>query len=544
MTKLNYTLLFCLIFLFNSCVQTESTKRASNDQSAAKKIFRYNQPSTLNSLDPAFAKDQAGIWIANQLYSTLVQIDDGLNIKPNAAKSWEVSEDGLVYTFKLRDDIYFHDHSAFENGKGERLTAHDVAFSFNRIMDDALASPGRWIFENRVADKEPFKALDDYTFQLTLQKAFRPIMGILSMQYCSIVPQKVVEALKADFRTNAVGSGPFKLKKWLENEVLILEKNANYYEKVAGKQLPFIDGIKVTFNENKKNAYLKFIEGELDFLSGIDPSYVDEILDKSGQLKSEHKANIDLQRSPYLNTEYLGFMLKDGNDALMKKEVRQAINYGFERKKMIQYLRNGVGIPGEQGFVPPGLPSFDKNKVKGYEFDQQKARELLAKAGYPNGKGLPKITLETTAAYKDLCTFIQKQLADIGIKVEMVMHPSSFLREKVAKGEADFFRGSWIADYPDAETYFTVLYGAHPAPPNYTRFKNAEFDKLYQEALAENDNERRYELYRAMDRIVIEEAPIVPLYYDEVLRFKRKNIKGLGNNAFNLLSLKTVDMAN
>jgi len=530
--------LFLSLILLYSCSNQEDSKDS-------RKFFRYNQQEGISSLDPAFAKNLANIWAINQLYNGLVQIDNNLNIKPSIAKSWGISEDGLTYTFHLRSDVHFHSHELFGENDAPKVTAHDVEYSLNRIIDKELASTGAWLFNNRVAVDEPFKALDDSTFQMTLLQPFRPMLGILSMQYCSIVPKAIVEHYGKEFRKHPVGTGAFKLKSWREGDVLVMEKNEAYFEKDSnGTQLPYIDGIRVTFMDNLRTAFLKFKEGELDLLSGIDATYKDDLLTKEGELKTEWKDKINLLQSPYLNTEYLGFLMKTDKQskALNDKRVRQAINYGFDRVKMIKFLRNNVGTPATSGFVPKGLPSFDADKVKGYEYNPTKARALLKEAGYEGGKGLPEIKLETTSAYKDLCTFIQSELGDIGIKISLETHPGSFLREKITKGEAPFFRASWIGDYPDAETYLTVLYGGNPAPPNYTQFNNAEYDKLYEAALLENDDAKRYEMYQGMDKILIEEAPIVPLYYDEVLRFTQKNIEGMGINAFNWLYLKEVRM--
>ncbi len=530
-----FSLILFLCICLSACNTTEEKKPETK-----RSIFSFNIPSSLYSLDPAFAKDQATIWATNQLYSTLVQVDNDLNIKPNVAERWEITEDGRVYTFYLRKDVKFHDHADFPNGKGSLVTAEDIAYSMQRLLDDEVASPGRWLFEDRVSGKEAFKAIDQHTFQMILKEPFSPMMGILSMQYCSIVPKLLVEKLGKSFRDNPVGSGPFQLKRWIENEALILERNPDYYEKDnTGQQLPYLDAVRISFDENKRNAYLKFRDGEHQFLSGIDATYVDDLLTEDGKLKAEVKDKVNLDRSAYLNTEYLGFNLEKDHPALSKLKVRQAINYGFDREKMIRYLRNGIGIPAVHGFTPPGLPSFSK-QVEGYDYDPDKARKLLAEAGFPNGKGLGKIMLETVASYKDLCTFIQKQLADLGMDVHLTVHPSSFLRELTAKGETSFFRASWIADYPDAESYFAVLYGKHPAPPNYTRFRNEKFDELYLKSINENDEQKKFSMYQDMDRIIIENAPMVPLYYDEVLRFTDKGVSGLGNNAFNLLILKNV----
>lgn len=527
--------LILLLFLLTAC---------GSEKSSDQKVFRYNQASGITSLDPAFAKDQANIWAINQIFNSLVQFNKDLEIQPAIAKSWEVSEDGLTYTFHLRDDVYFHEHKVFENEEQRKVDAQDVAYSLRRLIDPDLASAGAWIFNDKVKGPKAFQALDDSTFQLTLQQPFGPLLGLLTMQYTSIVPEEVVEHYGKEFRTNPVGTGPFEMNKWKEGDVLLLRKNKDYFETRNGEQLPYLDAVRISFIDNKNTAYLKFRQGELDFLSGIDKSYVNEVLTESGQLKDELKDEVNLYRSPYLNTEYLGFMMDSSNlpkgHPLQNQNVRKAINYGFDRAEMIQYLRNNVGRPARSGFVPYGLPSFDSTKVEGYNYNPSKAKQLLKKAGYPNGEGLPPIELYTNESYVDITTFIQNQLKEINIDIDLQNVPAAFLRERMSKSEAPFFRGSWIADYPDAESYLAVFYGEYGAPPNYTNFNHPRFDSLYQKALQETDIKKRHALYRQLDRIIVEQAPVVPLYYDEVLRFTQKGIEGLQPNPMNLLILKNV----
>lgn len=522
---------------------------ACSDESnfSNKRIFRYNQASNISSLDPAFAKDQGNMWAVNQVFNGLVQTNDQLQVQPCIAKSWTISDDGLIYTFILRNDVFFHDDPLFNQGKGERLTAKDVAYSLGRIVDKSVASTGAWLFNDHIAAQNPFRATNDTTFVLQLQHPFPPMLSILSMQYCSIVPQKIAEHYAKDFARHPIGTGAFKLKIWKENEVLILTKNEHYFEQNAqNEQLPLIDGVKITFIDNKRNEFLKFKDGELDMLSGIDATYKDELLNTNGKLKPEWDANVTLLRSPYLNTEYLGFMMNDSlqkNEALKKRDVRRAINYAIDRQKIITYLRNGIGTPANSGFTPPGLPSFDSLRVKGYHYNPKKAAQLLAKAGYPNGKNFPPLQLETNETYKDIAVMVQKSLSEIGIEVQIQLSPPALLREKMSKGEVSFFRGSWIGDYPDAETYLTVLYGKNPSPPNYTRFNNYQYDCIYRQAMQLSDTTKRYDEYKRADNLLIEEAPIVPLYYDEVLRFTQNRVSNLGINGFNLLSLKNVRLA-
>ena len=447
-------------------------------------------------------------------------------------------------------DVYFHDDAAFPQGKGRKVVAQDFVYSFRRIIDPAIASPGAWVF-NYLDLKKNIQAKNDSTLEIYLKGSFPPFLGILSMEYCDVLPKEAVEKYGNDFRSHPVGCGPFVFKYWQEGVSLVLLKNSKYYEFEKGKRLPNMDAVVVSFLNDKQSAFLEFVQGKLDFLSGIDASYKDELLTLSGQLKPEYEGKFRMEVQPYLNTEYLGIMIdpnlpKTKNSPLRIKEIRQAINYGIDRKKMIEYLRNNIGIPAEAGMVPPGLPSFDKDRAGGYSYSPEKANSLLRKAGYPSGKGLPEITLNTTSNYVDLCEFIQNQLSVLGIKIKLESNQAAQHREMVAHSKLNFFRASWIADYPDAENYLTLFYSKNFSPdgPNYTHFSNPRFDKLYEKALEEVDDNKRKDFYLEMDKMVMEEAPVVVLYYDQSVRLVQNNIKQLENNGMNLLNLKRVIKVN
>lgn len=532
----------CFILIVLAGIGLSSCNSGNQTATSDKKFFRYNQSSGITSLDPAFAKDQSTTWACNQLYNSLVQLDDNLNTQPCIARSWEISTDGKTYTFHLRKDVFFHKNACFAGNKTRPVIASDVVYSFNRIIDKKVASPGAWIFNNSVDSANPFTAINDSTFQLKLSKPFRPMLGILSMQYCSVIPHEAIEKYGANFRSNPVGTGPFMYKNWKEGTALILVKNEHYFEKDDnGKSLPYIDGIKVSFIDNKKTEYLSFKQKELDFINSVDASFIDELLDENGLLKPELKEKFILLKSPYLNTEYLGFLMQkpanEKQNPFANKKLRQAINYGFDRKEMLRYLRNGVGKPAESGFSPFGLPSFNETAVKGYHYDSEKAKQLLKESGFDTQQQLSLYTNET---YKEYALFISKQLEKIGLKLKVEIVQPAILREWMAQGKVDFFRGSWLADYPDAENYFAVFYSKNGSPPNYTRFSNLQFDALYEKSLGENNDKKRFELYHQMEKIIIGDAPVVPLFYDEVLRFSQTNISGLGTNGLNLLNLKRV----
>ena len=484
------------------------------------------------------------MWTIHQLYNTLVEVDGKLNIVPSLAKSWEFSEDRRTVTFHLRGDVFFHDDEAFINKKGRRVVAEDVAYSFKRIQDKKIASPGAWIFNNKIDTANSFMAIDDSTFQLKLLKPYNPILGILSMQYCSIVPKEAIEKYGENFRRHAVGTGPFQFVAWEEGQALIMKKNPNYFEKDSiGNQLPYLDGIKVSFYDSKATEFLLFRQKQLSFINDIDPSFKDEVLTKKGILRENWNGKIVLQTSPYLNIEYFGIMV-DTTNVLVKdsplrlKKIRQAINYGFDRRKMILYLRNSLGTPAESGFVPAGLPSFDSSVVKGYHYNPGKSKQLLNEAGFANGNNLPEIKLLTIPIYADMAVYISRQLQELGIKVQVEVVQKARLLQMTSSSQALFFRGSWIADYPDAENYLSVFYSKNPAPPNYTRYKNPQFDLAFEKALLEENDSMRLHLYQLADQIMIDDAPVVPLWYDKAVHLVQPNVKGFKPNALNLLELR------
>lgn len=531
--------LFILLCVFVSLLWSSCSKKETNDN---RTVFRYNEVAGIASLDPAFAKDQAMIWADLQLYNGLVQTDKELNICPSIAKSWEISSDGLEYRFYLRDDVFFHSHELFK-GKKRKVVASDFVYSLNRILDEKTASPGRNLFTciEKTNNGYAIKAESDSVLTIRLKEPFSPFLGILTMPYASVVAKEVVEHYKQDYRKNPIGTGPFRFKMWKEGVKLVMLKNEDYFEKDSlGNSLPYLDAVAITFIIDKQSVFLEFVKGNIDFISGIDPNYKDEVLTRSGKLQPKYKNKIQLLTQTYLNTEYLGFRM-DLDSPLRDKRVRQAINHGFDREKMIKYLRNNIGVAGKWGILPVGLPGFD-SVSKTYDYNPQLSKELLAQAGYPNGKGMPEITLSTTASYLDLCKYIQQQLGLLGMKVRLDVNPPAALRENMAQGKVEWFRGSWIADYPEAENYFALFYTPNRSPKgsNYTAFSSKEYDRLYEKARGENDLQKRIELYKRMNQILMDESPIVVLYYDQVLRFTQRNISGLEPNPMNHLVLKYV----
>lgn len=526
-----------LLVIVISCSSCSSPTNSSRDHL----VFRYNEHSNIASLDPAFARNPQTIWPSNQLFNGLVQLDDSLNIRPDIAKRWTVNDSTQTYTFHLRDDVYFHKNKVFLNEYGNdstrAVTASDFVYSFDRLTSEALASPGSWVLQN----VHSYKAENDTTLVIQLKQAFPAFLGILSMRYCSVVPKEAIDYYGNEFRRNPVGTGPFKYKMWEENVKLVLRRNDNYHEVDAqGNALPYLEAVAITFLPDKQSEFLQFSQGKLDFLNALDNSYKDEVITTTGKLQPKYKDQIQLITTPYLNTEYLGFFMGTETSEINSKLLRQAVNYGFDRKKMVTYLRNGMGIPATHGFIPKGLPGFAA--IDGYNYQPEKAKELIAQYKKETGDNTPEITIGTNSQYLDICEYIQRELEKLGIRVVIDVMPPSTLRQMKSSGELDVFRASWVADYPDAENYLSLFYSKNFTPngPNYTHYKNAHFDSLYDLSQNISNIEQRKLYYKRMDSIVIADAPIVPLFYDMAIRFVSKDVSGLGINPQNFLVLKRV----
>ncbi|MDR1758282.1 MAG: ABC transporter substrate-binding protein [Bacteroidales bacterium] len=538
--KRKHGLILLLLLLFAACCRS--------DFSTGKMIFRYNESSGIATLDPAYASGQSTIWACNQLYQGLLDFDDSLHLIPCIAKEWLVSEDGKIYTFFLRTDVLFHQTDYFSFEKPRYVRAEDFVYSFNRILETATASPGAWVFNHVARDSTghaAFVALNDSVLQITLSNPFPPFAGILAMKYCSVLPKEAIDFFGKDFRTHPIGTGPFLLKSWSEGVKMVLHKNEHYFEKdTQGTPLPYLDAVAITFISEKQSVFMEFMKGSIDFMSGVEAAYKDALLTQEGTLRPEHAKQIQMLTAPYLNTEYLGFNLspENKNNPLLIKEIRQAINYSFDRRKMLRYLRGNIGMPGIHGFVPPGIPCYDASRLKGYDYNPEKAELLLQKAGFPHGKGLPPIHLSVSASYLDLCQYIQHELAQTGFDIRLDLQQAAQQRQMMREYRLPFFRASWIADYPDAENYLSLFYSRNlqPRGSNYTHYVNSTYDQYFEQAMTTLNDTLRGQNYARMDSIVMAEAPVVVLYYDQVTRFTRKTVKNLGINPVNMLQLKKV----
>ena len=357
---LHITLLILLSF---SC--TNSVKETDE-----RTLFSYNEMNGVTSLDPAAAANFENIWPVNQLFNGLVQMDDSLNVIPCIAKQFSLSEDRLCYTFNLRTDVYFHNNVCFENGKGRKVVAKDFVFSFNRLFDSKVSSATTLLDKIDRSEKTNYKgfvAVNDSTLNIYLNTPFNAFINILTMKYFSVLPYEALDYYKLDFRRNPVGTGPFIFKLWEEGTKLILIKNANYFERdEKNNRLPYLDAVTVSFIKDRETAFMELLNGKFDMLSGADAFNTNEVLDKDASLRELYQKKFYLQKTLFLKTDYIGILVDSNlplvkNSPLKLKAIRQAINYGFDRNKLIKYLRNNIGKAAHSGFIPQGMKSYDSD---------------------------------------------------------------------------------------------------------------------------------------------------------------------------------------
>lgn len=521
--------------------------------------LKYNEEEYFKSLYPLNVTEVTAHRIVEQIYEGLVNFNqETLEIEPKLAKSWDVSPDGTLYTFHLRTDVYFQDDSCFKDGIGRKFNAHDVKYCFDRLCySNPADNQGFWIFKDVVkganeyneatAQKllpeggvEGVKVINDSTVTVELYSPFSVFLSRLGLIFAKIYPKEAVDYYGSNLRIKTVGTGPFRLKLLRENEVAFLTRNEKYWGKDEdGNQLPYLDHVKITFIKEKRAELLSFKQGKLDFLYRFPLDMVDEILLPDGTLKDEY-SQYQLQSKPVMALQYYGFLTI--HEIFKDKRIRQAFCYALDREKLCTYTLRNSGFPGKYGMVPPGTGIYDATQVQGYNYDPDKARNLLAQAGYPNGKGFPTIQLQLNSGggrNAQVAEAIQKMLNDVlNVKIELLTIPWAQHTEAVESAKAPFFRMGWVADYPEAENFLNLFLSKYvPADINEKtyinsyRYVNKEFDRILEQALRTVDPEERNRLYAQADQIVVNDAPVMPLFYDLDHRLLQPNLHDFHQNA-------------
>ncbi len=531
-------------------------------------VLRLNEVEDFRSLFPLSVTDVISHRIANQVYEGLVKLSQkDLSIQPGLAESWEISDSAKKFVFHIRKGVKFHDDEAFPNGQGREVTAQDIKYCFDKMCSNLPENQASTFFQNKVigakeyyqstTEKKPLpggvsgiKVIDDYTLEIDLVYPFSGFLNLLTTAYGWIYPKEAFDKYGIEMRVKAVGTGAFKVKNIKEGLGVVLEKNPNYWRSdVHGNKLPYLDAIKWTFIKEKKSELLEFKNGNIDMVYQLP---LEMIKDVTSELENAKKENIPfvLQNTPAQTVYYLGFQHQ--SKLFSNKLVRQAFNYAIDRNSIVIYTLQGEGVPGNYGIVPPAYKNYDVSKLKGYEFNPEKARKLLAEAGYANGKGFPSLTLQINSGGGDrniqTAEVVQKMLKEnLNIDVKFNVMPLAQHIEALESGKSEFWRLGWIADYPDPENFLNILYGANvPADPkansfvNPVRYKSEKFDSLFLAGLKETDEAKRNALFLQAEQVAIDDAAIMPIFYDENTRLLQVFVKNFDVNAMEYRDLSEV----
>jgi oligopeptide transport system substrate-binding protein len=464
-------------------------------------VYRRPLGSDPATLDPARIRDIYGLSVAQQLFDGLVQFDQTLTIAPALAQFWKASRDGLTWTFTLRKGVKFH--------HGREMTAEDVVYSLTRILDPAVKSGSADLFasikgaqefrDGKAKQVSGLTVLDRYTVQVVLTEALVPFVSVLAVGHAKIVPKEVVEQQGEAFGVHPIGTGPFKFVRWERAKDIVLVANPDYFDGP-----PRLSQVlyRIFPGEELDAMYEQFERGNLE----------DTPVPTQGYRRVLTTAHSVYVKRPMFSVRFYG--LNTRIKPLDDRRVRQALIYAIDREALVAQVYRDRYILA-RGILPPGMMSFDPN-VKGYVYDPRRARELLAQAGYPEGRGLPSIPIWSGVKLEKLLQEheqIKKYLAAVGIQAEFHYETNwpSF-SAMLAQGKFPIFLYAWSADVPHPDNFLFKLFYSR-SPRNFTGYSNQAVDDLLLQARRERDLQRQTDLYRQAEQVVLDDAPIIPVWH-------------------------------
>ncbi len=503
-------------------------------------FFRYNETEVFRNLFPLSITEVTSHRIGAQIYEGLVKFDQAtLRVVPALAERWSVDSQGRLFTFHLRRGVYFHPDPCF-NGPPRQVTAYDFKWCLDRLCTPDVLNKGFWIFKDRVRGATLYyeslargdsvmtggvpgiRVLDSFTLQIELEQPFAGFLNVLGTPFATVYPREAFERYGARMRIHTVGTGPFILDTVIEDQVVILRRNPNYWRTDSlGNPLPYLDGIMISFVSDQKMEFLEFTRGKLDMIYRMPMEFRKYVFERPNVLSKPYRQFI-YQSTPQLATSYYGFLhAKPPFDDI---RVRQAFNYAIDRDKLVRFTLKGQAYPASYGFVPPAFATYPATSIEGYSYSPEKANELMKAAGYPQGKGFPPLTLQLNSGGAQnilIAEAIQKMLEDnLHVRVSLNIVPFAAHLEAVETGKVLFWRAGWIADYPDPENFLNLFYGRHVPEQlsqhsylNTFRYRSSKFDSLFESALRTSNESLRMQRYAQADQQAINDAVCLFLYY-------------------------------
>lgn len=525
-------------------------------------VFNYNETQGLRSIFPLSITRVSEQRVAAQIYEGLVRFNaKDLSVEPCLAERWEVDTGGTIYTFHLRSGVHFQDDPVFPGGEGRALTAADVVYCLTAVCEKGRGDLAYWLFQDKVAGAEAYhalgtvggtvsgiKALDGHTVQITLVRPRPNFLQSLAGSGCWIWPKEVLEHYGDDLFHHAIGTGPFRIKVIRPDEVIVLERNQHYWGRdTDGAALPYLDAVRVTLVPDKQKEAEAFLKGHLNMVTELSLENMEVLADSVyGKTGERRFSKLSI---PSLSVQFYGF--NASKPPFNDRRVRRAFALALDKRQLVDSVLKGMAVVAGHGLVPPGLTSYPYDVVQGIAYDPDSARALMAEAGYPGGRGFPRVQLQVDNygfGYRRVASEVQEMLGrELGVAITVSVVPPAVYYERIERGEALFWREGWVADLPDPENFLALIYGknavtdtALPSVLNTTRFANPRFDALFARSLSErNEMDRMKDLAQA-EEVAMQQVPLIPLYHERYVVLLNPNVQGLSINAMELLDLRQV----
>jgi oligopeptide transport system substrate-binding protein len=557
-----YTYFLVLATLLNSCSVNDSTTDHAEGGKVYGGTLKFMSADKVDNLSPYSNLNIYSQRFIAQMFEPLLKLDmETMKVVPNIAESYSVSKDARTFTFKIRKGVYFHEDPCFDGNK-RFVTVEDVKYSLELACSGLRNNKLAYLLVDRIEGAREFysrtqikmltsgisgiKIKDDNTIEIRLLQPFVGFDKILSHSNLVIIPREAYEYYGNDFGNHPVGTGPFMFEKMDKNGITLI-RNPKYWRKdEVGNQLPFLDKIQMSYVKNKRSELIAFRKKQIDVVLQIPVEEIENILGTLKEAQAGLNVKHRVESKPSLSVNYVAFACE--SPEFKDDNIRRAFNLAIDRKKIVNQLLMGEGWVAEHGFVPP-LDNYHSENVIGHKFDVVKARQLMASAGYPNGKGFPELdfyvnSFKGSSEHK-MCEGVVADLKkNLNVKLNIKLCTYQERNKAVMSGKAKIWRSGWIADYPDAENFLSLFYGKNikedVAEVNASRFRDSNYDQLFEIAMKELSESKRNEYFELCDQIIVDKAPVMPLLNDDFMVMINARVRDLKINSLENLDFSSV----
>jgi len=547
-------LLIASSFFLFSCKDNGSGKLSDKNGGT----FVMAENTQIGSIYPISITNQVEALVAGQIHESLVRLDSKtLEAIPGLAEKWEVSKDGRIITFYLTKGAHFQDDKCYKDGKGPEITSKDIKFSiehlatktddnyqFNTILKDRLVGVNDF-FDKKSPTISGIKIIDDYTFSLELVNPSLSFMKLLANPAAAIMSETAIKAYGKNIKT---GAGPFIYDPSSSADKIVLVKNPNYFLKdSAGCRLPYLDSVVVNLMPSIEDGLSMFENEKIDLINTLPSLRVKDVVEKNIKEFISHPPKSLLQREPEMLSQFYVFNTKQ--KPFDNANVRQAINYAIDREKLVDNVLQGQAIGAAiHGITPNTFIGYDIKKINGYSLNIEKAKRLLSEAGFPDGKGFPEVRIIVNSGNSrnsSVAVELQKQLkANLNINVNFESLPNVQKYELQMHGKSDIYRDAWVADFSSPESFLSLFVGddvpsdsSAASFPNTSRYQNATYDLYFKKGRDSNVRDSSYAYFMQAEQVLMNDAVIIPLWYEGSYRLLTNKVKGLNLNAMRYYDL-------